>query len=233
MDARIPDALAALKRGQIILVYDSPGREGETDMVVASEFVSHEIIRTLRTDAGGLICATLPSALWETIGIPFMADILAASTQDYPVLAGLVPSAMPYDRRSSFSLTVNHVDTYTGITDEDRATTISKLSDFVRRALAAENGWAPEVFGQEFRAPGHVFLLNAAPGLMEERRGHTELVTALMLMAGLTPTATICEMLGPHGRALSVEEAKEYARRHDTVFLRGTEIVEAWGQWSG
>lgn len=233
MTARVREAVEALREGLVILVFDSSGREGETDLVVASQFVSPEVIRTMRTDAGGLICTTVPPAAWEAIGLPLMDDVLSESSQRFTALEGLVPRTLPYDQRSAFSLSVNHVDTYTGITDADRALTITKLADFISRSLTPSNGWAARAFGREFRAPGHVPLLNAAPRLLEERLGHTELVTALLTMADLTPTATICETLSRKGGALQPEEAKSYARRHNTVFLRGAEIVEAWGQWSG
>src|SRR5439155_23389007 len=81
-------------------------------------------------------------------------------------------------------------------------------------------------------SPGHVPLLNAAEPLLEGRRGHTELTTALMIMAGLAPTATICEMMADDGRALSKEDAKAYARARNLVFLEGQDIVRAWRLWS-
>ncbi len=229
----ITEAITLLKDGRPILVYDAPGREGETDLVVASQFITPEAIRAMRTDAGGLVCATVPPAAWKRMGLPYMDDVLAHATAAYPSLRGLVRDTLPYDQRSAFSLSVNHAETYTGITDADRSLTIRKLAGFVHNTLTSSNGWDPTAFGDAFRAPGHVPLLNAAPGLLDERRGHTELVTVLLMMADLTPTATLCEMLGPDGKALGVEEAKAYARHHHTVFLRGEEIVEAWGSWSG
>src|SRR5438876_9307714 len=74
-------------------------------------------------------------------------------------------------------------------------------------------------------------LLNAVDPLLVDRRGHTELTTALMLMAGLAPTATICEMMADDGRALSKQDAKAYARARNLVFLEGQDIVRAWHWW--
>ena len=71
-------------------------------------------------------------------------------------------------------------------------------------------------FGKTFRAPGHVHLLNASKELLAKRFGHTELSTALMVMTGMTPSATICEMMGDDGHALSKEKAKDYAKKHST-----------------
>jgi len=127
---------------------------------------------------------------------------------------------------------VNHRDTFTGVTDIDRAKTISRLAGIAKEATKRENGWAADVFANEFRSPGHVPLLNAAEPLLAERRGHTELTTALMIMAGLAPTATICEMMADDGHAVSKEDAKAYARARNLVFLEGQDIVRAWRSWS-
>lgn len=233
MRRNIEAAIAALQRGQIVLVYDADGREEETDMALGSEFVTPEAIRTLRKEAGGLICATVPGAARRRIGLPFMADVFRDAASQYPVLKRTIADDVPYDTGSPFSITINHRDTYTGITDRDRALTISRFAHLVGEALKRENGWAPEAMGLEFRSPGHVPILNAADELLARRRGHTELTTTLAAMAGLVPSAAICEMLGDDGRALSKEDAKNYAQRRNLVFLEGQDIVEAWRAWSG
>ncbi len=88
-------------------------------------------------------------------------------------------------------------------------------------------------FGANFRAPGHVFLLNASRGLLNERKGHTELSTALLEMAGIYPSATICEMMGDDGRSLPKEKAKEYASKNGKCFLEGKDIIEHWARTKG
>ncbi|TLZ93538.1 MAG: 3,4-dihydroxy-2-butanone-4-phosphate synthase [Methanobacteriota archaeon] len=225
-------AISALGRGEFVLVYDADGREAETDLTVASEFVSPAAIRTLRKEAGGLICMTLSGEVRERIGLPFMTDVLRHAASTYPVLDAVSAEDIKYDRHSAFSISVNHRDTFTGVTDKDRATTIARLAAIAKEALKRENGWAAHAFADEFRSPGHVPLLNAAEPLLEGRRGHTELTTALMIMAGLAPTATICEMMADDGRALSKEDAKAYARARNLVFLEGQDIVRAWRLWS-
>ena len=232
MKATIEAALLALRNGSIVLVYDADGREEETDMAVASEFVTPEVVRTLRKEAGGFICTTVSDVARRRIGLPFVADVFRDAGEHYPILKGTVGDDIPYDKTSPFSITVNHRDTYTGITDRDRSLTISRFAQLVGEAIRRENGWAPEAMGRQFRSPGHVPILNAADGLLAQRRGHTELTTGLVTMAGLIPSATICEMLGDDGRALSKEDAKEYAQRRNLVFLEGQEIVEAWRAWS-
>ena len=232
MKAVVDRAVDALRAGQFVLVYDGEGREEETDLTIASEFVTPEAVRTLRKQAGGWICATVPPDARDKLGLPYLAEVLRASAPKFPVLADIVPERLAYDRRSAFSITVSHRDTYTGVTDMDRARTISRFAELAREALRRENGWALHRFVEEFHAPGHVALLNPAPRLLEERKGHTELVTALLQMAGLVPSATICEMLGDDGLALRKADAKAYAEAHNLVFLEGREILEAWRAWS-
>lgn len=229
---RVPRALEALRAGRFILIYDADGREEETDLALASEFVTHAAIRTLRKEAGGLICVTLPEEIRRRLGLPYMVDVLREAGHAYPLLGDVAREELRYDRRSAFSISINHRDTYTGVTDRDRALTISRLAELSRTALLRENGWAARAFVRDFHSPGHVPMLNAADPLLEARRGHTELATALMFMANLVPSATICEMMADDGRALSKQDAKAYARERNLVFLEGRDIVRSWRAWS-
>ena len=224
----VEKAISDLKNGRIVLVYDADDRERETDMVIASEFVGPEDIRTLRKDAGGLICTTLPPWAWKKLGIPYLAEIIEMAEEKYPWLKGMRANDLAYDERSAFGLTINHRKTFTGITDRDRALTVHRLGEFIKEIDGADEDEARERFGEEFRSPGHIHLLNARNGLLDERFGHTELTTALSLMAGLSGSTTICEMMGDEGNALSKEDARRYAEEHGYVFIEGKEIIEAW-----
>jgi 3,4-dihydroxy 2-butanone 4-phosphate synthase len=228
-------ALAALGRGEFVLVYDSDRRERETDLVIPSEFVSFEAIRRMRQDGGGLICTTVPAPAWSRLGIPFLADLFHEGRERHPLLAELVPDDIPYDTKSAFAITINHRKTFTGITDRDRALTISNFAQMVREAIGSEgpDEELRRTFGQLFRAPGHVTLLNASDGLLSVRSGHTEMATALVQSAGLIPSATICEMMGDDGRALAKELAAGYARDNGLVFLEGAQVKEFWDSISG
>ncbi|ADG13678.1 hypothetical protein Metin_1020 [Methanocaldococcus infernus ME] len=214
----IEKAIKALKEGKIILVYDADDREGETDMVIASEFIKPEHIRRMRKDAGGLICTAIHPEIANRLGIPYMVDIYEAAKERYRVLEELYPNDIPYDEKSSFSITINHRKTFTGITDKDRALTIKKLTELVKEGRFNN-------FGKEFRSPGHVILLRATEGLVKKRRGHTEMTVALAELCNLTPITTICEMLGDDGLALSKNEAKRYAEKHNLVFIEGEELI--------
>src|SRR5436305_880216 len=180
----------------------------ETQAAKTSPAIAEPSIPTLRKEAGGLICTTLSGEGRERIGLPFMSEVLRRSGTAYPVLDAISKEDMKYDRHSAFSISVNHRDTFTGVTDVDRAKTISRFASIAKEATKRENGWAAHVFADEFRSPGHVPLLNPVDPLLVERRGHPELTTALMLMAGLAATATTCEMTADDGRARSKQDAK-------------------------
>ncbi len=233
MAGAVSGALEALQRGEFILVYDAEGREEETDLTIASQFVTPQAVRTLRRDGGGLICTTVDPRAADALGLPYLQEVLAEAEHRYPLLHDLGNGELKYDKRSSFSITINHRDTFTGVTDRDRARTITALAPVIQEALVGVDGRSRQILAEQFRSPGHVFLLRAADDLLEDRRGHTELATALTLMAGLIPSATICEMMGDRGGALAKEEAKKYARDRNLAFLEGKEILEAWRQWSG
>jgi 3,4-dihydroxy 2-butanone 4-phosphate synthase len=219
----IEKALNALKNGEFVLLYDFDEREGETDIAIRADAITPRHICRMRKDAGGLICTAVHPAAAKRLGLPFASEILRIT--DIAERDGDIP----YDREnhSSFSLWVNHRDTFTGITDNDRALTISRLAEQVRRAL---NGGGL-TFAEDFRTPGHVPLLRAAERLLDQRRGQTELSIALAELAGITPVVTICEMLDDEtGRALSKEDAKRYAEEHGFVFIEGRDVLEWWEQ---
>jgi 3,4-dihydroxy 2-butanone 4-phosphate synthase len=226
-------AFKDLNDGKPVLVFDSDKRERETDFVVASQHMTWELIRTMRKDAGGLICTTVPYFFHEKIGLPFLTDLYSSCDNGFPLLGHLVANDIPYDAKSSFALTVNHRKTFTGITDTDRALTIREFAEVVRLS----NGKDPEIvrkdFGSRFRTPGHVPLLNTSKEILKTREGHTELATALVIMADLVPSATVCEMMGDDGHALSKEKARMYAERNGLVFLEGKTIIEAWRSRKG
>ena len=228
----VMEALRDLKLGRVVLVYDADGREEETDMVIASEHVTPEAIRMLRKDAGGLICTTADVTIQKALGLPFMNELYLGMADHYPVMRELMPNDIPYDVKSAFGITINHRRTFTGITDDDRSLTVREFASLAKRALGTEDGWAKREFGKNFRAPGHIHLLNTTERILETRFGHTELATALVMMAGLTPSATVCEMMGDDGKALSKEEAKKYAQRREIVFLEGAQIVASWREFN-
>ncbi len=214
------------------MVYDADGREEETDIVFLSEFVEPEDVMFMRRNGGGLICTTVTDQLAEKMGLPFLVDVFKAAGSEYPILKNSLPSSLPYDTKSAFSLTINHRKCYTGITDNDRAMTISEFGKLMKELDSGQSqASAMDSFTTSFRIPGHLFLLRTSRDILKDRFGHTELSTALCIMAELTPSATICEMMGDDGNALSRNMAREFARARGLQFLEGKEIVEVWKEW--
>lgn len=221
----IEKALAALKEGKFILLYDFDDREGETDFAIRSDAVTPRHILRMRKDGGGLICTAVHPVAARRLGLPFASDALRA------MAVAERDGDIPYDRKnhSSFSLWVNHRDTFTGITDRDRALTVNAIAEQVKCAL---NGGGIR-FHETFRTPGHMALLRAADGLLDVRKGQTELSIAMAEMAQITPSVTICEMLDDEsGYALSKKDAIAYAKRHGLIFVEGNEVLEAWKEYS-
>jgi len=228
----IEEAVSELRNGKFILIFDDDKREGETDLVMASEFVKPDSIRTMRQDGGGLIFLMISKEVANKLKLPFLSDMYNEINDKYPVLKELVPNDIPYDSKSSFSLYINHRDTFTGITDIDRSLTMTKFAELTKSIDTLNDGLATKMFGKEFRSPGHVPICVAADGLLDERKGHTELVISMMKLAGLVPAGSGCEIMGDNGKALSKDKAEEYAKKHGLVFLEGKQIVEAWKKWS-
>jgi 3,4-dihydroxy 2-butanone 4-phosphate synthase len=229
---QIKKAIAALQQGKFILIFDDDKREGETDLIMASEFVTPESIKTMRKDGGGLIFIMVSKEIADKLKLPFLADMYSHIDEKYPVLKELVPNDIPYDAKSSFSLYINHRDTFTGITDIDRSLTMKRFADLTKKLDNLNDGMATKMFGKEFRSPGHVPICVAADGLLDQRRGHTELVVSMMEMAGLSPVGSGCEIMGDNGKALSKEMAQKYAQDQGLVFLEGKEVIQAWKKWS-
>ncbi len=205
-------ALAAFQSGDPVLIHDADDREGETDIVYPASSVTAQAVSRLRNDAGGLICVAVSHEVAEALNLSFLQDII-----QHPVAK---EHELGYDDRSSFSLPVNHRDTYTGITDSDRALTITKLAELAVLPDA-------QAFNDEFRSPGHVHVLKAAANLLEDRQGHTELGIALAERAGLPPAVVVCEMLDDEtGHELSQEKAREYAEANGLCMIEGQSIID-------
>lgn len=211
--------MEAFARGGPVVIYDADDREGEADLIYPAGAVTPSDVARLRNDAGGLICVAFPEDVCEALDLPFLHEAI-----DHPTTRG---DDLGYDARPSFSLPVNHRDAYTGVTDRDRALTITQLAE---AAVATGGGeYGPEEFAAEFRCPGHVSLLRGASSLAD-RQGHTELGLALADAAGREPAVVVSEMLDDAtGDARSKAEARAYARRHRLAYAEGADLLAAFG----
>jgi len=215
----LENALESLRRGEFVLLYDSAGRENEIDMVVAAEFVTPEHVVRMRQHAGGLLCLAIDDSFGKNLGLRYMHEILSDSldAKSKQMIMGLAP----YGDHPTFSISINHYQTYTGITDSDRALTIKEMANLHK----VEN--PQKKFVSSFKTPGHVPLLITAQGLLKNRQGHTEMSVYLTQIAGLTPVTAICEMMDAETySALSVEKAAKYAKQNAIPFVDGSKLIE-------
>ena len=218
----------AWKKGKFILIYDSDSREQEVDMIIPSEMINPKHIAEMRNNAGGLICTPISHDFAINMGLPYLTDVYESVSEEFPIINRLMRHSLPYGAKSSFSLTINHVDSFTGITDYDRALTIKTIGQYSNH-FQEGNLTGLDKFEDIFRIPGHVHLLIASKGLLASRLGHTELSIALCEITGMSQSATMCEMMDSNtNKALSVENAKIYAKKMGYLFIDGASVVNIW-----
>lgn len=215
------EAMTSLKRGEFVLLYDSGKRENEVDMVIAAQFVTPEHISRMRQHGGGLICIALKDSFAQSLNLQYMHSILSRSADIDTDSKQMIMGTAPYGDHPTFSISINHKQTYTGITDKDRALTIKEMAN-----LYHSNNPKNE-FISSFTTPGHVPLLLASSGLLASRQGHTEMSVYLADLAKLTPVTAICEMMDSQTySALSVEKAIKFAKENAIPFIDGKELLE-------
>jgi len=154
----------------------------------------------------------------KSLELRYMHEILSDSPiSNKEMIMGLAP----YGDYPTFSLSVNHYQTYTGITDKDRALTITEMANIYN----IEN--KQKKFASSFKTPGHVPLLISSKGLLSSRQGHTEMSVYLTQVAGLTPVTAICEMMDAETySALSVEKAEKFGKQNGIPLIDGKELLE-------
>ena len=162
--------------------------------------------------------------------MPFLQDLHMDERlmNDFPVLRELQTDDLQYDTRSAFTLSLNHRDTFTGITDRDRALTTRRFAELYSELSETDNGL--EKLGKEFRTPGHIPVCRESEGGLSRRQGHTELAVGLARLSGMTPVVIGAEMLQPDGDlALPVDDARVWAKERGIPFLTGEELMKALG----
>jgi 3,4-dihydroxy 2-butanone 4-phosphate synthase len=138
-----------------------------------------------------------------------------------PIFSRLTEGKAAYGDKPSFSISVNHRETYTGITDNDRALTIYKMAEICKNIDSS----GVEGFAKNFRAPGHVPILIASKRLLHDRMGHTELCVYLAKLADIIPAVAICEMMdSTTHRAVTIEAAEEYANKFNIPLIDASEL---------
>lgn len=184
----VEEALEELRQGRIVLVTDDPDRENEGDMICAAEFATQENINFMACHAKGLICTPMSAALAGRLGL---SQMVSENTDNHS---------------TAFTVSVDHVDTTTGISAAERGYTMRSLT---------EEGTKP----QDLRRPGHVFPLVARHGGVLVRNGHTEATVDLMRLAGLKECGICCEIMEEDGTMMRTENLWKLAKKYDLKFI--------------
>ena len=190
----IPEALTAIKNGELIIVVDEPDRENEGDLIMAAEKVTAAAINFMAMHGRGLIC--LPTCS-ERLAELELQPMVAANTAQM---------------QTAFTVTIDAKEVTTGISAQERAYTIQKFVD------------ADAVPG-DFVRPGHIFPLDAKPGGVLRRAGHTEATVDLARMAGLYPAGVLCEILNDDGSMARVPELMEFAAKHQLKIITISDLI--------
>ena len=232
MDEQVAAAVRAFQNGMPVCLFDSEKREGETDLLFPGQSAVPATMRQLRMDCGGLLFLAIGHEIGELFSLPFLQDLHTQDSllEEFPVLNHLVTNDLRYDARSAFTLSLNHRETYTGITDHDRALTTRRFAELSAELTKAgiSGKDAQAALGQEFRTPGHIPVCRETEGGLSRRQGHTELAVGLSRLAGMTPVVIGAEMLQSDGdNALPVDDARTWAHERGIPFLEGAQLIEA------
>ena len=202
----IEEALEDLRSGKLLVVIDDPDRENEGDLICAAQFATTENVNFMACHGRGLICTPMSQEVADRLGLEQMVKV---NTDNHC---------------TAFTVSIDHVDTTTGISAQERGYTCRKCAD-------------PSVKPQELRRPGHVFPLVARAGGVLVRNGHTEATVDLCRLAGLQQCGLCCEIMREDGtmmrttelldkakqwglRVTTIRALQDYCRRHDKHVVR-------------
>lgn len=188
-------AIEDLKAGKMIIVTDDPNRENEGDLICAAEFATTGNVNFMATYGKGLICMPMSKEIANKLALPQM---VSENTDNHC---------------TAFTVSIDHVDTTTGISAVERGITARKVVD---------DNSKPEYF----RRPGHMFPLVAKDFGVLERSGHTEATVDLMKLAGLKECGLCCEMMKDDGTMMRKTELLEFAKEHEISFITIKDIAD-------
>lgn len=190
----IEEAIRDIKEGKMIVVVDDENRENEGDLLMAAEKVTPEAINFMAKYGRGLICVPMEKERLRALDIHAMVEHNTDS------------------KETAFTVSVDAVETTTGISVAERATTIKKLID-------------PTATSRDFTKPGHIFPLVAKEGGVLKRAGHTEAAVDLARLSGLYPAGVICEIMNEDGTMARVPELMEYVKKHDLKIITIADLI--------
>ena len=207
----IEKAIEAIRNNELIIVTDDESRENEGDFICAGENVTGEMVNIMAKYGRGLICTPMSEDVANNLDIPLM---VLNNTDNH---------------ETAFTVSIDHINTTTGISAYERAQTVRELVN-------------PNSKAKDFRRPGHVFPLIAKKGGVLERDGHTEATVDLMKLAGKKEIGLCCEIMADDGHMMrgddlvklanklglvmtSVEEIQNYIRENNSIDLEMTNPV--------
>jgi 3,4-dihydroxy 2-butanone 4-phosphate synthase / GTP cyclohydrolase II len=191
----IEEAIYDLMMGKVIIVVDDEDRENEGDFVALAEKATPEVINFMIKEGRGLVCAPITQERAQELDLPPMVQ----RNTDY--------------HGTAFTVSVDHIETTTGISAAERSLTIKSLID-------------PKTKPQHFRRPGHIFPLIAKNGGVLRRTGHTEAAVDLARMCGSYPAAVICEVIKEDGEMARVPDLMEISRQHDLKIITIADLIQ-------
>ena len=192
----VPEILADIKAGRMVIITDAEDRENEGDLVMAAQFVTPEAINFMIKHARGLVCLPMENALVDKLGLPLM-------TQKNGAQYG-----------TNFTVSIEAASGIsTGISAADRAHTI-------------QTAVSPAVRPEDIVQPGHIFPLRAQKGGVLVRAGHTEAAVDLAQMCGLSGAGVICEILNDDGTMARMPELKKFAAEHNLKIGTIADLIE-------
>jgi 3,4-dihydroxy 2-butanone 4-phosphate synthase/GTP cyclohydrolase II len=195
MGPKLEEAVAALRRGEFVVVVDAADREAEADLVIAAQFATPQRLGFLLRHTSGIVCVPMSNARADALELPLM---VAHNTDPHG---------------TAFTVSVDvAAGTSTGISASDRAATARALAD-------------PAARPADFVRPGHVFPLRAHQDGLRGRAGHTEASVALAELAGLTPVMVICELADADGEMVRRDDALAFAREHELALVDTCDLV--------
>lgn len=190
----IEEALQDLRDGKIIVVVDDENRENEGDVICAAEFATLENVNFMATHAKGLICMPMSDEYIRKLDLPQM---VVNNTDNHC---------------TAFTVSIDHVDTTTGISAYERGLTARKL---------VEDGAKPS----DFRRPGHMFPLRAKEKGVLERDGHTEATVDLMRLAGLKEVGLCCEIMKEDGMMSRLDDLLAFTKEHNLKIVSIEQLI--------
>lgn len=190
----IEEAIEDIKQGKMVIVVDDEDRENEGDLIIAAEKISAEAVNFMAKFARGLICMPIISERLKELDI---RQMVSENTDNH---------------RTAFTVSIDSIETTTGISAFERALTIKKVLDTNSKP-------------NDFKKPGHIFPLEAKDGGVLKRAGHTEASVDLAKLAGLYPAGAICEIMNDDGTMARLPQLIEFSKEHNLKLISIADLI--------